>query len=440
LADPQIPDPNLKLWRLLLDRWRSADRERWRKVFLLLAERFAQRGGQVLEQSAVQWLGWLAMPQLNREPPKTAQERCCDAALAALSYQALGGRPALITTDADVAGLEDKLRTALAAGLAMPEPSVSAADRVLMGALLGQLGDPRPGVCDLPGAFVAFPAACFVIGTSETEYQQIIVAETVNNRGDAAQHWYANTRNDQPVPLRAFALARYPVTNAQYAQFIEAGGYDSAQPWWDTAGRAWLARDDQQTEGLQSWQRRNHKTQPELWSDPRFGVRRPNHPVVGVSWYEASAFCRWLTETRQDGWVYCLPSEAEWEYAARGLVRRIYPWGDDAPNAQRANYDNMHNGTSAVGCFPAGATPEPECILDLAGNVWEWTRSAYASYPYDPDDGREDETDVVEKSFTLRGGSWSNQSFYLRASDRLHGTPDYHFNLVGLRLARHRSV
>src|SRR5215211_779422 len=114
-------------------------------------------------------------------------------------------------------------------------------------------------------------------------------------------------------------------------------------------------------------------------------MRAPNHPVVGISWYEAMAFCRWLTQ--QQEYVYTLPSEAEWEYAARGAARRIYPWGDTEPDGERANFDGTHNGTTAVGCFASGATPEE--LLDMAGNVWEWTRSEYRPYPYDQNDGRE---------------------------------------------------
>ncbi|PDW02017.1 formylglycine-generating enzyme family protein, partial [Candidatus Viridilinea mediisalina] len=79
----------------------------------------------------------------------------------------------------------------------------------------------------------------------------------------------------------------------------------------------------------------------------------------------------------------------------------------------------------------------PEGILDLAGNVWEWTRSEYRSYPYDPDDGREDSRKPAEKRFTLRGGSWGDHSLFLRAADRYHFPPDYRFQVVGLRLARH---
>jgi formylglycine-generating enzyme required for sulfatase activity len=244
--------------------------------------------------------------------------------------------------------------------------------------------------------------------------------------------------NDQPRTVAPFALARYPLTNAQYKRFIDADGYDSNASWWDDPARAWLARDDATIPDLKDYQKRQHKDQPEWWDDERYGSARPNHPVVGISWYEATAFCRWLTLHLNDGFIYCLPSELEWEYAAaRSTERRMYPWGDSAPDDERANFNEIYHGTTAVGCFLAGATPEG--LSDMAGNVWEWTRSEYRPYPYDPEDGREDGMEPAEKRFTLRGGGWFNQSIYLRASGRSKVTPGHHDDNVGLRLARHRK-
>jgi len=187
----------------------------------------------------------------------------------------------------------------------------------------------------------------------------------------------------------------------------------------------------------------------------------PNHPAVGVTWYEALAFCRWLTEAwpaaeRIDAALVArLPSEAEWEKAARGGVkipaspivaragavpapylkanphpRRRYPWGDEAdPN--RANYDDTGIGTtSAVGCFPGGASLYG--VEDLSGNVWEWTRSLYKDYPYDPEDGREEPEG--EGSRVLRGGAFYDGGWLLRCAFRLGPDPDYRYWNLGFRV------
>jgi formylglycine-generating enzyme required for sulfatase activity len=160
--------------------------------------------------------------------------------------------------------------------------------------------------------------------------------------------------------------------------------------------------------------------------------------VVGITWYEAMAFCAWATLHLDDGHVYRLPSEAEWELAARGSERRMYPWGDAPPDRERANYGNVSAGTSAVGSFPAGATPDTG-LLDLAGNIWEWTRSEYRPYPYDPADGREDASSPGQKPFTLRGGAWINRPIYLRATFRRGSPPELYNQFIGFRLARHRA-
>lgn len=329
---------------------------------------------------------------------------------------------------------------------AQPAQAVPAAARVECGRVLAILGDPRPGVCTLPPAMVRIDGGTFILGSSPEEadaagkmYEQYYLEQGNQAKARHARKWTENEINDQSLTLPTFELARYPVTNAQYKRFIDAGGYHPAAPWWDAAGRDWLRRDDQATEGLERRQRRRYKQHPEWWHAERFGIARPNHPVVGVSWYEAVAFCHWLTQHQgynPDGYIYLLPSEAEWEYAARRATRRSYPWGDAEPDAERASFNGVYHGTSAVGCFPAGATPE-EGIADLTGNVWEWTRSEYRDYPYDPNDGRESLDNPAKKRFILRGGCWGNPSIDLRAYLRRYDAPGYQDNYSGLRLARH---
>jgi formylglycine-generating enzyme required for sulfatase activity len=391
--------------------------DRWRRPILL--------GVEHLALSSLD-LPYRLLSRLVEEPGRTAPQCAFDLLLAQEIANDLGWAW-LEQRDPLFSGLKRRLAAALAATLG--EPSAPARDLVQAGDALAELGDPRPGVCTLPPAMLDLPGGSFVIGITPEEIQRLPKDE---------QRYFARSQNEQSVTIAAFTLARYPVTNAQYQLFIDAGGYDPAAPWWDAPARAWLSRDDVATEGLERWQRRDHKDRPEWWEKERFGIARPNYPVVGVSWYEASAFCRWLTQHLNDGCAYRLPSEAEWEYAARGTARRIYPWGDAEPDAERANFKRIYDGASAVGCFPRGATPEG--VFDLAGNVWEWTCSEYRPYPYDPDDGRETGDEPAEKRFTTRGGSWLNRPFSLRAANRYLNTPDTYNDLLSFRLARRPPV
>src|SRR5262249_27318854 len=150
------------------------------------------------------------------------------------------------------------------------------------GVLLGDLGDPRPGVCDLPPVLVELESGSFVIGITPEEAGPVRVLwrtywreqGKTEDAEQEADYFTQNETNATPtaIELRAFAITRYPVTNAQYARFMADGGYDRDRAWWDAAGRAWLARDDQATEGLERWQRRTHKDRPEWWDNAQFGI------------------------------------------------------------------------------------------------------------------------------------------------------------------------
>ncbi|EFO81071.1 hypothetical protein OSCT_1102 [Oscillochloris trichoides DG-6] len=395
--------------------------DRWRVPILLGV------GDHVSEQKLE--MPFFLLSQLIDMKDRPLAQRCYDLFLAAEITSDVGwvNLLAVKSSKDSFETLHGNLTRALA-GL-IEQRDLPAAERVRAGAILADLGDPRPGVCTLPPPMVKIAGGSFVIGITAEEHK----------REYGGDDWYKEAINTQPVTVAAFELARYPVTNAQYKLFMDNEGYNPDQPWWSAAARAWLARDDQATEGLESWQRRQYKDRPEFWDDPRFGIARPNHPVVGVSWYEATAFCAWLTEYLGDGYVYCLPSESEWEFAARGVERRMYAWGNAQPDAERANFEGIYNGTTAVGCFPAGATPGTG-LLDMTGNVWEWTRSEYRACPYAPTDGREASGDVARKRFALRGASWLNRSLFLRAAYRYHNSPDNHNLNVGFRLARRPPV
>jgi formylglycine-generating enzyme required for sulfatase activity len=161
-----------------------------------------------------------------------------------------------------------------------------------------------------------------------------------------------------------------------------------------------------------------------------------NHPVVAVTWHDAMAYCRWLADRlrnwqdmpqplasllREEGWQVHLPSEAEWEKGARGVGGRIYPWGEEA-DPDRGNYADVGIGaTSAVGCFPGGASPYG--ALDMAGNAWEWCQSLYKPYPYRADDGREDLRGSGDR--VVRGGAFDNPAIDVRSAIRIRLRPDF---------------
>jgi len=186
-----------------------------------------------------------------------------------------------------------------------------------------------------------------------------------------------------------------------------------------------------------------------------------NHPVVSVSWHEALKYCEWLTETlrawkgapavvskwldatlRADrAWRVTLPSEAEWEKAARGIDGRIYPWGNAFDGNLANTWESDVGKTSTVGSFPGGASPA--VALDMSGNVWEWTRSLWGPdwqkpafrYPYRPDDGaREDLTAADEMLRVVRGGSWGGFDQFARAANRLRDYPYNRFDFFGFRV------
>jgi len=425
LAARYIAEQREAVWDELLDRYRESW---WREVIVLCAGHLSQ------ERS------WLFLQRLisRGDTPAERAEALDLATSALLELERFKGQGPIRGQIRDEALRILELR---------PVESAPAAARVRCGAVLARVGDPRPGVCDLPPPMVPITGGSFIIGTSADEIAEFteqylaeyraavdtLDAEQEQQICDFLQGWI----NSVPVTVAPFELARYPVTNAQFKLFIDADGYNPTSTWWDGVGAAWL-REPLPRREQDGWIHRLEKDAPEFWDDPDVGIARPNHPVVGVSWYEATAFCAWLTQHLNDGYVYRLPSEAEWEYAVRGTLGRLYPWGDVTPDGERANYRRNAGYTTAVGCFPAGATPEG--LLDLAGNVWEWTRSEYRSYPYDPNDGRESGADPAQKRFTLRGGSWNARPILLRAAFRVHDYPDTRFYDVGVRLARHLKV
>jgi formylglycine-generating enzyme required for sulfatase activity len=212
---------------------------------------------------------------------------------------------------------------------------------------------------------VSVPAGPFWMGTSDAH-----IAALRERHAWAEAFDFGPEQPQHQLTLPAFEIGRYPVTNAEYAAFVEATGHAA----------------------------------PRHWRGGAFPDEMADHPVVYVSWHDAQAYVAWLRERTEV--PYRLPTEAEWEKAARGPEARLWPWGDTWA-ADRCTMGEAAHGTTPVGQHsPAGDSP---CgAADMAGNVWEWCNSRYEPYPYRPDDGRENLD--VEEVRVLRGGCWRNDN------------------------------
>jgi formylglycine-generating enzyme required for sulfatase activity len=303
-------------------------------------------------------------------------------------------------------------------------------ERAEAGNILAHLGDPRPGVGVDAGTGVPdivwceVPAGPFLMGTREED-----IPALVEKLGGDADEWYEWCKEETPqhrLTLPAFYISRYPITNAQFAAFVEAGGYQEPRYWTEA-------------EAADVWQ--NSRVNAWLDDEPRdrlldFGepFNLANHPAVGITWYEAVAFCRWLTEhLRENGKIapdqeIMLPTEAQWEKASRGTDGRIYPWGAE-PDPDRANYRDTGIGTtSAVGCFPAGASPYD--VLDMSGNIWEWCQTKWRGSYEEPADESFDGTG----SRVLRGGLWYLDQLFARCASRFRDAPAARNGSAGFRV------
>jgi formylglycine-generating enzyme required for sulfatase activity len=178
---------------------------------------------------------------------------------------------------------------------------------------------------------------------------------------------------------------------------------------------------------LEKWYPPGRQTQPALWNDDAYNSSA--QPVVGVCWHEARAYCAWLSA--QTGQHFRLPTETEWEAAARGKQGRRYAYGDDF-DATRCNTFEVHiRRTTPIDVFPGGETPEG--LVDMNGNVWEWTSSLYKPYRYDASDGRE-ELITGDDRRVVRGGSWYLGQVYARAAYRGWFRPNYRRFYLGFRV------
>jgi formylglycine-generating enzyme required for sulfatase activity len=231
------------------------------------------------------------------------------------------------------------------------------------------------------------------------------------------------------VPIEKYWISKYPITNSHYAKFIEAGGYMQKKWWteagWDAKLRGWESFKD--TDGI--WKLRATDKpwiKPRYWTDRKWNHRE--HPVVGISWYEAVAFCLWLSVAT--GEKIMLPTEDQWQYAAQGDDGREFPWGANwDSNCCNNNSDSKGIGrTSSVRQYD-GKGDSPFGVVDMAGNVWKWCLTGYS-------DRRNDVNDNSVRR-VLRGGAWySSSSEEFRCDYRAANYPRYRENSWGFRISR----
>ena len=296
-------------------------------------------------------------------------------------------------------------------------------ERAEAGRTLGSLGDPREEVMTLPAMpFSYVPAGLFLMGDEGTKVDV------------SYDYW----------------ISQHPVTQAQYQAFVDAGGYEDKQ-WWTEAG--WKQLTDKEK-----------RTEPYRFPNPVYQL--PNHPVVGVMWYEAYAFTKWLRVFAVDqGWVpsgtrILLPNEPEWEKGARGGLKvasevrisglnglefqdvqplnenpepsRRYPWGEEI-TSNHCSYNETEIGTTSTpGCFPSGVSPYE--VHDMSGNVLEWNRSKWESTYLEGFESEREDAEG-EDPRVLRGGSFGNSNNFVRCAYRRRSNPSAHFHHVGISIS-----
>jgi formylglycine-generating enzyme required for sulfatase activity len=223
-----------------------------------------------------------------------------------------------------------------------------------------------------------------------------------NNYDDS----YLKKGQEQIFDIPAFAIAKYPITNAQFAKFMEADGYNQ-QKWWHEAG----------------WQVKVEKN----WTEPRFWKvgqwNQPDYPIVAISWFEAMAFCRWLSEAT--GQSVTLPTEQQWQRAAQGDTNFAYPWGAQF-DKWLCNFDTK--GTTPVQKYE-GKGDSPFKVTDMSGNVWEWCITDFKRSTH--------QISTISDQVVLRGGSWNVFiESLLRVNRRFLDVPISRNTDLGFRIVR----
>jgi formylglycine-generating enzyme required for sulfatase activity len=225
--------------------------------------------------------------------------------------------------------------------------------------------------------FIKIPAGKFIMGS----------------KGDNPLA-YDNEKPQHVLELSDYWMAKFPLTNEQYAVYV-----------------------DREKHPVDGWK------------------EKKNHPVVAVSWNDAMAFCEWFNETyaaelNQYGLTLCLPTEVQWEKAARGEYGNEWPWGNEFDAGKCNSIESGEGGTTPVDAYPKGKSPYG--VADSVGNIWEWTHTLYREYPYKADKSREDEKSSGNR--VMRGGSWGSSSRGARCAYRDYDDPGLRHANIGFRV------
>ena len=265
---------------------------------------------------------------------------------------------------------------------------------------------------------VLIPEGEFVMGKSDSVDHH----HDGHGHNDHAHHGHKNIDFGKPahkVYLDSYYIDKHEVTNKEYYEFMKADGYNKPDFW---------------TEEGWNWRLENNISKPNWWtldksSKAKSSPEYPNHPITGISWYEAMAYAKWAGKS--------LPTEAQWEKAAKGNnANYMYPWGIDEPDCFFANFSNEKykfcvGSTSEVGSFENGKSPYG--VYDMAGNVWEWCKDWYNADYYKVSPYKNPEYSEIGTKKVMRGGSWVNAKEFITLTYRQNVKPGLRTYFNGFR-------
>lgn len=238
---------------------------------------------------------------------------------------------------------------------------------------------------------IKIPAGKFLMGSTKEQAAQAI-------KSGLDKDWAETEQPQHTVDLSEYSIGKYPITNREYQAFVRDAKYKP----------------------------------PQGWEGDQFPKDKGGHPIVNVSWDDATAYCKWLAE--KTGKNYQLPTEAQWEKAARSEDGRVYPWGNDFDPQKANSREAKIGGTSEVGQFPQGDSPYG--CADMAGNVWEWCNDWFDENEYKNREGILKDPQGPQKGDlrVLRGGAFFSNDRDVRCASRNWGDPNNESNLIGFRV------